>query len=227
MVVLVPAYEPDQRLLAVVAELRRRAPDWQVLMVDDGSGRAYTHLFTDVAALGATVLTHPENRGKGAALRTGFAWIIEHAPGEAAVCADSDGQHRIRDVVRVATAVRPGVIVLGGRRFTGKVPLRSRFGNTVTRHVFRALSGIAVYYTQTGLRAYPHELLGWLMSVPGDRFEYEFQALLRARNAGVRIIEVEIETVYDQRENSSHFRPLRDSWRIVAPLVSHGWMSRS
>ena len=51
MVVLVPAYEPDQRLLAVVAELRRRAPDWQVLMVDDGSGRAYTHLFTDVAAL--------------------------------------------------------------------------------------------------------------------------------------------------------------------------------
>ena len=173
------------------------------------------------------MLTHPENRGKGAALRTGFAWIIEHAPGEAAVCADSDGQHRIRDVVRVATAVRPGVIVLGGRRFTGKVPLRSRFGNTVTRHVFRALSGIAVYDTQTGLRAYPHELLGWLMSVPGDRFEYEFQALLRARNAGVRIIEVEIETVYELRENSSHFRPLRDSWRIYAPLVSHGWVSRS
>jgi len=93
--------------------------------------------------------------------------------------------------------------------------------------VFRALSGIAVYDTQTGLRAYPYELLGWLMSIPGDRFEYEFQALLRAGNAGVRIIEVEIETVYDQRENSSHFRPLRDSWRIVAPLVSHGWMSRS
>jgi glycosyltransferase involved in cell wall biosynthesis len=226
VVVLIPAYEPDRRLVDVVAGLRRRAPHWQVLVVDDGSGRAYTHLFTDVAALGATVLTHSTNQGKGAALKTGFAWIMEHAPGEDTVCADSDGQHLIRDVVRVAGAVRPAAMVLGGRRFTGKVPFRSRFGNTVTRHVFRALSGIALYDTQTGLRAYPHELLGWLLSVPGDGFEYEFQALLRARSAGVQIVEVEIETVYRVRENSSHFRALRDSWRIYAPLPTHAWMPR-
>jgi len=227
VVVLIPAYEPDQRLVDVVGEIRRRAPNWQVLVVDDGSDRAYAHLFTDVAALGAMVVTHSVNQGKGAALKTGFAWILEHAPGEDVVCADCDGQHLIHDVVRVAAAVRPGAIVLGGRRFTGTVPLRSRFGNTVTRHVFRALSGIAVYDTQTGLRAYPHELLAWLMSVPGDRFEYEFQALLRARSAGVRLIEVEIETVYAQRENGSHFRPLHDSWRLYAPLVTHAWIPRS
>ena len=226
MVVLIPAYEPDQRLVDVVAELRRRTPDWRIVVVDDGSGRTYTHLFTDVAALGATVLTHSANQGKGAALKTGFTWVREHAPGEAVVCADSDGQHLIADVVRVAAAVVPGAMVLGGRRFTGSVPLRSRFGNTITRHVFRVLSGIALYDTQTGLRAYPHELLGWLLSVPGDRFEYEFQALLRARPAGVRIVEIEIETVYDVREKSSHFRPLRDSWRIYAPLVTHAWMPR-
>ncbi len=227
MVVLIPAYEPDQRLVDVVAELRRQAPSWQVVIVDDGSGPRYAAVFTMAAALGATVITHDKNRGKGAALKTGFAWIRSHAPGETVVCADSDGQHLVHDIVRVASAVRPSTMVLGGRRFTGKVPARSRFGNAVTRHVFRALSGVPVYDTQTGLRAYPHELLSWLASVPGERFEYEFQALLRARTAGIRIVEVETETVYEVERHSSHFRTVRDSVRIYAPLLGHAWMTRS
>ncbi len=179
------------------------------------------------AALGAAVLTHDRNRGKGTALKTGFAWVAGHAPGETVVCADSDGQHLVRDIVRVACAVQPGTMVLGGRKFTGKVPVRSRLGNSVTRHVFRALSGVPVYDTQTGLRAYPHELLDWLCSVPGERFEYEFQALLRARTAGIRIVEVEIETVYEVERRSSHFRPVRDSVRIYTPLRGHARMTRS
>jgi glycosyltransferase involved in cell wall biosynthesis len=226
MVVLIPAYEPDQHLVDIVAELRRQAPTWQVVVVDDGSAPRYSCVFTMVAALGATVIAHDKNRGKGAALKTGFAWVRSHAPGETVVCADSDGQHLVHDIVRVACAVHPATMVLGGRKFTGRVPARSRLGNAVTRHVFRALSGIPVYDTQTGLRAYPHELLTWLCSVPGERFEYEFQALLRARTAGVRIVEVEIETVYDLQRRSSHFRTVRDSVRISAPLLGHAWMTR-
>lgn len=227
MVVVIPAYEPDQHLVDIVAELRRQAPTWQLVVVDDGSGARHSTVFTMVAALGATVLTHDKNRGKGAALKTGFAWVRSHAPGETVVCADSDGQHLVHDIVRVACAVHPGTMVLGGRRFTGTVPTRSRFGNAVTRHVFRALSGVSVYDTQTGLRAYPHELLAWLCSVPGDRFEYEFQALLRARTAGIRIVEVEIATVYNLQRRSSHFRPVRDSVRVYVPLLGHAWMTRS
>lgn len=226
MIVLIPSYEPDQRLVDVVAELRRQAPGWQIVVVDDGSSTRYAPVFTLTAALGATVLTHPTNRGKGAALKTGFAWVLENASGQTVVCADSDGQHLVTDIVRVASAVREKAMVLGGRRFTGKVPARSRFGNAVTRHVFRALTGVQVYDTQTGLRAYPPELLDWLLTVPGDRFEYEFQALLRARTAGIRIVEVEIATVYEVEARSSHFRAVRDSVRIYAPLLGHAWMSR-
>jgi len=226
MVVLIPAYEPDQHLVDIVAELRRQAPTWQVVVVDDGSGARHSTVFTMVAALGATVLTHDRNRGKGAALKTGFAWVRGHAPGETVVCADADGQHLVHDIVRVASAVHPGTMVLGGRTFSGTVPARSRFGNTVTRHVFRALSGVSVYDTQTGLRAYPHELLAWLCSVPGERFDYEFQTLLRACTARVLIVEVEIETVYDLHRRSSHFRTVRDSVQIYAPLLGHSWMTR-
>ncbi len=227
MLVLIPAYEPDQHLVDIVAELRRQAPTWQVVVVDDGSGPRHSCVFTMVAAPGATVLLHDRNRGKGAALKTGFAWARSHAPGETVVCADSDGQHLVHDIVRVGSAVRPGTMVLGGRKFTGKVPARSRFGNAVTRHVFRALSGVPVYDTQTGLRAYPHEQLAWLCSVPGERFEYEFQALLRARTACIRIVEVEIDTVYEVERSSSHFRTVRDSVRVYAPLLGHAWMTRS
>lgn len=220
MILVLPAYQPDERLVDVVAEVTHAAPDWTVLVVDDGSGSAYTPIFVRAVFMGATVITHSANRGKGAALKTAFAWVERNAPGESVVCADSDGQHLVHDIVRVASSVRPGAMVLGGRRFTGRVPLRSRVGNTITRHVFRALSGISVYDTQTGLRAYPFELLPWLRTVPGDRFEYEFQALLRAPQAGVGIVEVEIMTVYGSEPRSSHFRSVRDSWRIYAPLLA-------
>lgn len=226
MVVLIPAYEPDQRLVDVVAELRRQAPSWKVVVVDDGSSSRYASVFTMAAAVGATVLVHPRNRGKGAALKTGFTWVRDHFPHQTVVCADSDGQHLVADIVRVGSAARPGTMVLGGRAFTGAVPLRSRLGNSITRHVFRALTGVSVHDTQTGLRAYPPELLDWLLTVPGERFEYEFQALLRSRTAGIRIVEVEITTVYDAELRSSHFRTVRDSARIYAPLLGHAWMAR-
>lgn len=123
---------------------------------------------------GAEVLTHPVNRGKGAALRTGFAHIRAHHPGEPVVCADSDGQHTLLDILRVAAAIDDEVdMVLGVRRFTGRVPLRSRVGNLFTAGLFALVTGHWIADTQTGLRGYPHRQLDWLADVPGDRFEYE------------------------------------------------------
>ncbi|MDO5285577.1 MAG: glycosyltransferase family 2 protein [Actinomycetia bacterium] len=219
MIVLIPSYEPDHRLVRLLTELRQELPQAEVLVVDDGSGPRYRPVVAEAAAAGATVIAHDRNRGKGAALKTGLRWVTEHAPGSDVVCADSDGQHRPYDVARVAAAVRPGTMVLGGRRFTGRVPLRSRFGNTVTRHLFRLVTGTDVYDTQTGLRGYPYPLLEWLLRVPGERFEYELSALLAARGAGVEIVEVEIETVYEAR-HSSHFRTVSDSWRVYAPMLA-------
>ncbi|SBS73347.1 glycosyltransferase [uncultured Microbacterium sp.] len=216
-VVLIPAYEPDARLVRLVRDL---VADGPVVVVDDGSGPRYAAVFADAAAAGAHLVTHPRNRGKGAALRSGFAAVTAGWPAAAVVTADADGQHTAADVRRVAGRVGEGrAIVLGSRAFTGDVPARSRIGNTVTRWAFRATTGRVVHDTQTGLRGYPQGVLGWARTLPGDRFEYEFTMLLEARRAGIALVEEPIATVYLDGNTSSHFRPLADSLRVYSPLL--------
>lgn len=220
MIVLVPAYEPDHRLVVLVRLLRASAPHLTVVVVDDGSGPAFGHLFDEIAAQGCTVLRHPENLGKGAALRTGFAHAVRHHPGEDVVCADCDGQHTLVDVLRVAEQVATTrATVLGVRGFTGVVPLRSRVGNAVTGRLFALATGHRVQDTQTGLRGYPADRLPWLLRVPGERFEYELAVLLRTVRERSPVVEVAISTVYLDENASSHFRPVLDSVRVYVPLL--------
>lgn len=219
--ILIPSYEPDEGLVHVVRDLVA-AEVGPVIVVDDGSGPAHAAHFAAVAAAGARVLVHEVNRGKGAALRTGFAHVLSAHPGLAVVCADSDGQHRVADILRVADRLNDGDadLVLGGRRFTGTVPLRSRFGNAMTRHAFTLSTGRRVFDTQTGLRGHPASRLPDLLTIDGDRFEYELRVLLAAAREGQVIAEIEIATIYLDENASSHFRPVRDSLAVWGQLVS-------
>ncbi|MFJ2519289.1 glycosyltransferase [Cellulosimicrobium cellulans] len=219
--VVVPAYQPDARLVALVDALRAAVPGLPVVVVDDGSDRRCGGVFRAVRALGGVVLAVPVNRGKGHALRTGVRWVRDRLPGHGVVCADADGQHTVLDVLRVAARSQsePDAVVLGARRFAGDVPLRSRVGNTATRWAFTAATGTRVRDTQTGLRAYGPGLLDDLLAVRGDRYEYELRALLDATRAGRRIVEVDVATVYLDDNASSHFRPVADSLRVWAPLL--------
>ena len=219
-VLLLPVYKPGHHLPTLLTEVRKAAPECSIVIVDDGSGPAAAQVLQQAESLGGTVLRHPGNRGKGVALKTGFRYAAERHPGLDVVCADADGQHSVPDIVRVADRVRAtGHTVLGVRRFAGDVPLRSKVGNAVTRALFRAATGRGVRDTQTGLRAYPASLLGWLRTVPGERFEYEMNVLLAAARAGHRIEEVEITTTYLNDNASSHFSALSDSARIYWPLL--------
>jgi glycosyltransferase involved in cell wall biosynthesis len=231
MIILIPAYEPDQQLPALIRSIRDAEPRATVVVVDDGSGPAYREVFDGVRALGCHVIGYSRNRGKGFALKTGFGFIADHMPGRNVVCADSDGQHTIVDILRVAAAVQsspvqsdsvqggPTAMVLGTRSFTGNVPARSRFGNNATRLLFTLATGERISDTQTGLRGYPASMLPWLRSVHGERYEYELDLLLEARQAGYAIESVDIATVYLDHNSGSHFRPLADSARIYAPLL--------
>src|SRR5690606_33516392 len=132
------------------------------------------------------------------------------------VTVDADGQHLVRDVVRVAlghTRDRRSLLV-GSRRFSKDVPLRSRFGNIVTRHVFRWLVGIRLSDTQSGLRAIPSAALPWLLRIESTRYEFELDMLVEAHERGIPLRELPIRTVYEAGNSSSHFRPLVDSLRI-------------
>lgn len=220
-VLLVPCYEPDERLLGLIAAVRLAEPDQPIVLVDDGSGPAFARLFDECRRRGCAVLQDARNRGKGHALKLGFGHIAAAHPGADVVCADCDGQHTPDDIARVGDALAAGVadIVLGSRQFAGDVPARSRFGNSLTRIVFGRVTGRHLQDTQTGLRGYRAALLPWLLDVPGERFEYELEVLLRAQRDGVTMREVVISTVYLDGNDSSHFRTVTDSVRVYWPFV--------
>ena len=221
MIVLIPAFEPGPSLADVVRQLRLASPATRVLVVDDGSGPDYDPAFRAARAEDAEVLRYETNAGKGHALKVGLRHILSTYPGEDVVTADCDGQHCTADILRVAGRLRgsDGAMVLGGRRFAGAVPARSRFGNAVSRLGFRLATGLAVHDTQTGLRGFPAGMVEWLLTLDGERFEYELTMLMRSREAGVAIDEIPIETIYLEQNASSHFRPVVDSLRVMRPLL--------
>jgi len=212
---IVPSYQPDRRLLECVDGLLA-AGFSRIVVVDDGSDPEKRQFFDEVAAKeGCVVLHHPENRGKGAAVKTALVWTAENLPGVAGfVTCDSDGQHRPADCVAVAEAMLNGQrgVYLGTRDFSSAAtPLRSRFGNFWTSVFFWLVHGVWLRDTQTGLRAFRIGDAAFLAGVAGDRFEYEAAVLCEAARHRVPIVQVPIETVYMDGNSSSHFCPLRDS----------------
>ena len=219
-VILIPVYQPQDTLIRLCGELAG-AGFFRVVVVDDGSGEDYAHIFSALMQNGCTVLTHAINLGKGCALKTGMNHILAEMDGvSGVVTADADGQHLVADISRVADtlAERKDTIVLGSRRLKGKVPLKSRLGNTITRGVFRFVSGQKIFDTQTGLRGMPASALEDLLELKGARYEYEMNVLLEARNLGLRLEEIDIETVYIDGNRTSHFKALADSWRIYRQI---------
>ncbi len=220
MIVVIPAYQPDEKLLRTVEELRAHT-DYAIVVVDDGSTPDRQPVFAGLDP-DVTVLRHDVNRGKGRALKTAFAYIQEHFPqNEGIVTVDADGQHLVPDIVRVseAWAAHPEALVLGSRRFTGNVPFKSRAGNAITRKVFHVSTGVKVFDTQTGLRAFSVSRIPMMLEMHGDRYEYEINVLLYATRHHVPILEVWIETVYIEDNASSHFHPVRDAWRIYKMIL--------
>lgn len=214
-VVIIPAYKPDQTLQMIVDGLWTYGH--QVIVVDDGSGEEYQKEFDKVKDI-CIVLTHPVNRGKGAAIKTALHYIKQEVwDCDVIGIMDADGQHLVEDLVKVSEFSRThkNTLVLGVRTVGKEMPLKSRLGNAITRTVFRIVSGVKVSDTQTGLRAFGPELVPELLKVEGDRYEYEMNVLMSFARKRIPIMEVPIHTVYRDKSNStSHFHAFWDSVRI-------------
>lgn len=222
--VLIPAYKPGPELPGLVRALDARPEIRSVILVDDGSGPDYAAVFDEAVAASPKVelLRHAVNLGKGAALKTGLNHALcEFGDQGVTVTADADGQHLPDDILAVGRdgAAHPGALVLGTRVFDGDVPLRSRFGNVLTRYVMLAAVGCRLEDTQTGLRAIPPGLAAKLLKVRSTGYEFELDMLVICKQAGIPIRQVPIRTVYLDGNASSHFNPVLDSMRIYFVLL--------
>lgn len=227
--VIIPAYEPDEKMTGFVESLVSNKDTLSIeniVIVNDGSSIDALPYFDTVKSYSEVILLeHEKNRGKGAALKTAFAYLHANCPDiDCAVCADADGQHTVDCIGRCLEVFRgnPQQIVLGGRDFgTGNVPARSLWGNRISAFVYSFAIGIKLKDTQTGLRIIPSEYFEEFSELKGDRYEYETQMLITISNRKIPYTEVAIETIYIDDNASSHFNPLKDSAKIYGVVLRY------
>ena len=222
--IIIPAFKPDLQLLQLLDALRTHSEQAALVVVDDGSGPQYEPVFSAIQQRrDVTLLRHSTNLGQGAALKTAFRYALAHLPDCGGfITADCDGQHAPDDILSVAAAwaAHPECLVLGVRDFTfgHGVPFRSLLGNRLSSLTFR-LASVRVSDTQTGLRGIPRACLPALLAIPHDRFEFQTAMLIAAHREGLTFLERLIATIYLNQNKGSHFRPLRDSYRIYRVLL--------
>ncbi|MBP1047459.1 bifunctional glycosyltransferase family 2/GtrA family protein [Enterococcus sp. BWM-S5] len=226
VMLLIPSYEPQEKVFLFVQQLEKETGT-QILIVDDGSGVRYQKIFQKLSVLpSVTVLSYPVNKGKGAALKIGFQKIMSDYPDvDGVVTADSDGQHSIDDIKRMIAAVesvQTHTLILGTRSFNKKkTPFKSYWGNRISAIFFYFATGLKCEDTQTGLRAMKHQLLPELLTIEGERFEYEMNVLLQSKERKIQLEQLPIETIYESNNEHSHFRAIQDSYLIYKPLIRY------
>ncbi|BCN32878.1 bifunctional glycosyltransferase family 2/GtrA family protein [Anaeromicropila herbilytica] len=223
-IAIIPAYDPDQKLIELIKDLHLKGIQ-NIIVINDGSSTDSNIVFHQISS-SVTLLTHEENKGKGAAIKTALKYIINNINPhtvDGIVILDADGQHRPVDAIRLLNAAHEtgSGLVLGVRCFDEKIPIKSLFGNTLTKYVFRLCSGKWVSDTQTGLRAFSMDMVPELLDVSGERYEYEMNVLLTLAKKKIAFTEVPIATIYHDSNNScSHFRAVRDSVRIYGNILA-------
>ncbi len=219
---LVPAFDAEASLRDVVEELRRVIPEAasgrRLVVIDDGSRDGTGRLAHE---LGCTVVAHGENRGKGAALRSGLA--TARAMGfQVALSVDADGQHPATSAREVLYASRdPEALVLGVRDLvTAGAPKKNRMSNRISNFFLSFFSGKVLADTQCGLRRYPVvSTLALAGRAPG--YAYESELLLRAVHASMPMVETTVPVIYPPEElRVTHFDSVRDPARIIVAVVS-------
>ena len=212
--VVIPVYNHRERVAQVVSEVLRLG--LPVFVVDDGSSDGTSEVLAGLN--GITVLRHPLNLGKGAALLTGFAAAAKLA--DWALTLDADGQHNPEDGRAFLDIAAHGerVIAIGNRQeMNGEnVPWTSRFGRGFSNFWVWAAGGPRIADSQSGFRLYPlPEALQ--LGVRARRYQFEVEVLVKARRRNIRTVEVPVSVVYQPRgERVSHFRPWLDFCRNSA-----------
>ena len=222
--VIIPSLNPDEKLVTVVDSLIRKGFG-DIVLVNDGSDESHMWPFEKVGAYKeCTILTHDVNRGKGRALKTAFEYCISNRKDyDGVVTVDGDNQHQADDIYNCCEAmIREDKVVLGVRTFDGDdVPFKSRFGNNLTSFVFKAMCGLNISDTQTGLRAIPYRYLQTFCDIEGERFEYETRMLLEFKRSDIPYMVVPIKTVYIEENASTHFNPVKDSIKIYKVIFKY------
>jgi glycosyltransferase involved in cell wall biosynthesis len=211
--ILIPALNAAHLVGPVVQASLAQLP--AVVVIDDGSNDG-----TVAAKEGAQVLWHAQNLGKGAALRTGFAWALQHDY-DAVITLDADGQHLPSEAGKflAARAESGADLIIGGRahHFRFMLP-RRRIANQFSASSISIASGVTVTDSQSGFRLYSATLLRSI-ELHADGFDMESEVIVRAGRRGFRIVTIPIELGFVDGVATSHYKPVKDTLKIAWTVI--------
>lgn len=214
IVALIPAWNEARMIEGVVSQASAFLP---VVLVDDGSSDGTPDL---AQAQGAHVLRHETNQGKGAALRTGFAWALEQSV-RAVLTLDADGQHDPREIPKLTeTYQETGAELVIGQRDFGRMPFPRGYTNPFGSWLLSLAVGERIYDNQSGFRLYDRALLN-VLELDSSGFEFEVEAIGAAIVNDLQIKWVDISTIY-KTQTQSYFHPIRDSIQFLRTV----WRAR-
>lgn len=211
ILVMIPAYNEEVGIADVINGAKVFLP---VLVIDDGS-RDRTIQVSESA--GATVVRQVPNQGKGAAMRAGFRYALEHGF-EAVITLDGDRQHNPAEIPLFLESYQRtrGDLIIGARDFR-KMPTIRRISNTIGRAMFSWALGQKDRDNQSGYRLISSRLMEKIVDSTERGFEYEVEMMAVCVKLGYRLEWVTIQTIYAGEK--SHIKPLKHigNWfRIIA-----------
>lgn len=221
VIVIIPAYNPDEKLEKTISDLKKNQYI-NIIVINDGStnNKVFDRIKKQVK-----VLKHAQNKGKGEALKTGISYCLKTFSDKIGIITvDADGQHLIEDINKIYFTFHKhkNSVILGCRNFKEKkVPFSSKAGNLIFRYLLKQKTKLAIKDTQTGLRALPFYYLKELLLVNGERYEYETNVLIDCIQKKIPILEVDITTVYIDKNQTSHFNKMRDSLNILKTVLKN------
>jgi glycosyltransferase involved in cell wall biosynthesis len=208
--VLIPAYNAQWTLGSVLKKIRVLEID--TIVVDDGSLDETKKI---ASANGVPLLEHPFNRGKGAALRTGFQYILQKDY-EVVITLDADGQHdpsEIPSLLKIFRSVNPDILIVSRAAEFGKMTFLRRFWNRLGVKAVARLCHSDITDSQSGFRLIRADVLRKI-DLSTYRFETELELLIKACKKGFSVLSVPINTQKVNGTGSSHFRPVVDTWSV-------------
>ncbi len=209
--ILIPTFNPGESLIKTIDILNKNGFN-HIIIVNDGSKN--TEVFSKISV--DKVLKHDVNKGKGAALKTGFQYL-QKLSFEGVITLDDDLQQDILDIKNIANAfLNDKGIYFGVRKFEG-APIIRKIANKMASKLFKLVYKEDICDTQTGLRCFPKENLFDLINIEGNRFEYEMNVLKYLAMKEIQIKKIDIKTIYN--DNKSHYRALKDSYQIFKALL--------
>ncbi len=221
--VVIPALNAERSIGVVVRESKLVNDD--VLVIDDGSSDRTSEMARDA---GAQVIRHDVNKGKGAALKTGFAYALENNF-EVVVTLDADGQHLPQEIPKFMTAYEEtgADLIIGGRAhlFPQMIP-RRRFANRFSARSIAFASKTAVTDSQSGFRLYSAHLLR-NVRLRSDGFDLESEVIVYAGCRRFKVVTIPIELGFVDGLSTSHYKPLADTLRIAWTVMRARYLWRS